>query len=146
MFKLFWQSMHVTNGYVILFLASVKTGDTGIVLQRKPGIFIYFWCVKLCKVLIFADDTKIFSFISNLPDCKKLQEHLDNLSNLSEKWKFSFNAKKCTVLLIGSNNEQYRYSMQIFNADIQCMTTMGIMFMWKMWTMKKIFEWLLTVI
>ena len=118
MFKLFWQSMHVTNGYVILVLASVKTGDTGIVLQRKPGIFIYFWCVKLCKVLIFADDTKICSFISNLPDCKKLQEHLDNLSNLSEKWKFSFNAKKCTVLLnlIGSNNELCRYSMQIFNA------------------------------
>ena len=30
MFNLFLQFMHVTNAYVILFLASVKTGETGI--------------------------------------------------------------------------------------------------------------------
>ena len=29
MFTFFLQSMHVTNTYVILFLASAKTGDTG---------------------------------------------------------------------------------------------------------------------
>ena len=30
MFKKKLQNMHVTNAYVILFLASAKTGDTGI--------------------------------------------------------------------------------------------------------------------
>jgi len=30
MFNFFRQSMHVTNAYVILFLALAKTGDTGI--------------------------------------------------------------------------------------------------------------------
>ena len=31
MFNFFWQSMHVMNAYVIVYIVSAETGDTGIV-------------------------------------------------------------------------------------------------------------------
>ena len=40
MLNFVWQSMHVTNAYVILFLASAKTGDTGICLQHTIKLYL----------------------------------------------------------------------------------------------------------
>jgi len=37
MINFFSQSMHVTNAYVMLFLASAKTGNTGIQCSQKQA-------------------------------------------------------------------------------------------------------------
>lgn len=63
-------------------------------------------------VKIFADDTKIYSAISDPQQCEKLQQDLDNLCNWSTESKLSFNASKCKVMHIGSNNDCARYTMQ----------------------------------
>ena len=46
MFNFFWQSMHVTNTYAILFIALAKTGDIGIPYDEK---FFYIMARKLSK-------------------------------------------------------------------------------------------------
>jgi len=63
-------------------------------------------------VKIFADDTKLFSPVTTNEECYNLQSDLDNLSDWSDKWKLTFNAKKCKVLHLGSSNSDFRYSMR----------------------------------
>ena len=41
MFNFFCQSLHVTNFYVILFLASAKTVNTGILVRTCCTLNIY---------------------------------------------------------------------------------------------------------
>ena len=61
-------------------------------------------------VKIFADDTKLYT-VSKEENCEALQKDLDNLCDWSDKWKLSFNSKKCKVLHVGNNNPHYRYTM-----------------------------------
>jgi len=49
--------------------------------------------------------------LSILTDCEKLQDNLDSLPNWSDKWKLRFNAQKCKVLHIASNELQYRHAI-----------------------------------
>ena len=55
-------------------------------------------------ILKFADDTKIFSRVSNPEDCVSLQRDLDNLVRWSEEWQMLFNVGKCKVMHLGRAN------------------------------------------
>ena len=57
-------------------------------------------------ILKFADDTKIFSQITNDNDRKVLQEDLSKLISWSEKWQMLFNNSKCKVMHVGKSQKQ----------------------------------------
>ncbi|KAK2169129.1 hypothetical protein LSH36_12g17010 [Paralvinella palmiformis] len=59
------------------------------------------------SILIFADDTKVFTEIRNEEDATKLQENLTALQEWSQMWQLRFNPDKCHVLHLGSNNQKY---------------------------------------
>ena len=59
----------------------------------------------------FADDTKIAMMIRNEMDARKLQANLDRICQWADKWKMSFNVKKCKVMHFGKKNLRYGYTM-----------------------------------
>ena len=60
---------------------------------------------------MFADDAKIFKAMLTKQDRCDLQGDLDNLQNWAITWKMKFNADKCKVLHLGSQNPRYEYTM-----------------------------------
>lgn len=71
-------------------------------------------CTNLLK---FADDTKVFSVVSNNNDIVKLQTDLCNLCKWSEEWLMLFNVEKCKVMHIGHNNSMAQYVMNGHNLE-----------------------------
>ena len=63
------------------------------------------------SVQMFADDTKMWSKISNLQDCVYLQEDIDKLQEWSKKWLLAFNTTKCKIMRLGNNQIDYQYKM-----------------------------------
>ena len=47
------------------------------------------------KILKFADDTKLFRKVKEIGDKHHLQDYIDKLVKLSEKWQMLFNFGKC---------------------------------------------------
>ena len=59
---------------------------------------------SVCNNLLkFADDTKVYSVVSNRKEINKLQQDLHNLCNWSQDWLILFNVDKCKVMHIGFN-------------------------------------------
>ena len=65
----------------------------------------------ISKISKFADDTKLGKSVSTLEDCQYLQKDLDSLHNWSLEWQMEFNADKCSIIHLGHNNLQYKYSL-----------------------------------
>ena len=63
-------------------------------------------------VAIFADDTKEHAAIRSEQDCIKVQEDLYSMSEWSEEWAISFNAKKCKSMHMGKSNPRTIYYMK----------------------------------
>ncbi len=64
------------------------------------------------SVRIFADDTKIFTRITDKNDQNRLQENLTKLEQWAETWKMRFHPAKCKVLHMGKDLENFPYTMQ----------------------------------
>lgn len=54
-----------------------------------------------CKIVLFADDIKLWTTIRNTEDCHLLQKDLNSLHGWSIKNKLPFNFKKCKMINIG---------------------------------------------
>ena len=65
----------------------------------------------LSSIVMFADDTKLWSKVNNTEDRAALQFDIDKLATWSNDWQLSFNADKCKSLHLGHNNHEYQYSM-----------------------------------
>ena len=63
------------------------------------------------KVLSFADDTKVFTKVSNVIDKQSLQVDLDKLVKWSEKWQMLLHFGKCKCTHIGHGNMDEEYKM-----------------------------------
>ena len=61
------------------------------------------------KVLIFADDTKMFRTIKSDADRQQLKDDMNKLTECSEKWQMLFNFGKCKCLHTGHGNEDAQY-------------------------------------
>ena len=64
-----------------------------------------------CKILKFADDTKIANKVNSETQRKLIQSDLNTLVDWSKIWQMNFNLEKCHVLHVGSSNPQTNYSM-----------------------------------
>ena len=54
----------------------------------------------ICKIKLFADDTKIWNTIKTQSDSQSLQSDLNLLSKWSDEWLLRFNIDKCHVMNI----------------------------------------------
>ena len=62
------------------------------------------------SIKLFADDTKLYCRVPD--DGAGLQADIDALLRWSEKWLLPFNASKCKVMHIGSNNPEHAYTLK----------------------------------
>ena len=72
------------------------------------------WIVN--DMRMFADNRKLWSKISRLSDCVRLQADLDPLSIWSDKFLLSFNPDECKVMHVGHSN-RFHYSLQQDNTS-----------------------------
>ena len=63
------------------------------------------------NVLKFADDTKVFRKVNTDGNKQHLQNDLDKLVKLSEKWQMLFNYRKCKCLHTGHGNLDINYNV-----------------------------------
>ena len=64
------------------------------------------------EVFLFADDTKIYSRISNISDANSLQQDLISLQAWSDTWLLPFHPDKCKVLRLGRRlDPPYQYEI-----------------------------------
>ena len=59
----------------------------------------------------FADYTELCHRARNSDDIMELQEDINKLVELANKWQMSFNVDKYSVMHIGHNNMQSNYNM-----------------------------------
>ena len=57
------------------------------------------------KILMFADDTKLYRQIRSEDDVKMLQEDIARLENWSMEWKLTFHPSKCKKMCIGAKDQ-----------------------------------------
>ena len=60
---------------------------------------------------VFADDTKIYTKVDSVEDCKNLQNDLHRIGDLSNRWDLKFNPQKCKILRMGKKNPLFDYSL-----------------------------------
>ena len=65
--------------------------------------------VVTSKVLLFADDTKIFTEVP--ANWQTLQRDLDRLQIWSNEWQLRFNATKCKIMHLGNQSDLASYFM-----------------------------------
>ena len=64
-----------------------------------------------CRILTFADDTKLFRKAKEIGDKHKIHDDIDKLVKWSEKWQMLFNFGKCKCLHTGPGNSGMNYEM-----------------------------------
>ena len=65
---------------------------------------------------MFADDTKLYTTVSNEEDSTVLQGDLKNLKDWSHKWQVCFSASKCKVIHLGKN---IRFTYKMGNTKLE---------------------------
>lgn len=104
------RSHGISSSLLHLFKSSLKDRDQYVVYKDKiifKLLFNVLWGPTGCqfrsltyhRCLLFADYFKIFKRISNITDCRLLQEGLINIHACSDKNKMSFNINKCYVII-----------------------------------------------
>ena len=80
-----------------------------------PTLFtLYVWDapqVVKCIVSMFADDTKLYTVLTDRNSNLKLNNDLASMQTWSSRMQMTFNIEKCKVLHLGNNNPNYQYTM-----------------------------------
>jgi hypothetical protein len=85
-------------------MGKVRPGKRYSLVSRKA----VFWARYPRK---FADDTKLGQRAGTVRDRECMQEALDNLCLLADRWGMQFNVSKCKVMHFGHNNVHQKYWM-----------------------------------
>ena len=84
-----------------------------------------------CSKLFYADDLKIFSAITCIDDCRKLQSELDHIQSWCIDNKLYLNTSKCKILSFTRRQIAYEYAYNIDNKSLSRCNTykdLGVMF------------------
>ena len=80
-----------------------------------PMLFtLYVWDapqVVKCIVSMFADDTKLYTVLTDCNSNLKLNNDLAIMQTWSSRMQMTFNIEKCKVLHLGRNNPNHQYTM-----------------------------------
>lgn len=71
------------------------------------------------RILLFADDAKIFKTISSLKDCIELQNDFNNLSTWCNNNDLSINIKKCNILSFCRKRSSIEFEYVLNNSVIE---------------------------
>ena len=75
------------------------------------------------KVLLFADDIKIYKYVDKLEDCQQIQTDLDALVDWSYKNELPLNLDKCQCISFSLKSEPLTYPYRIEAHDVRRTTT-----------------------
>lgn len=84
-----------------------------------------------CKILLFADDLKIYREIKSLDDLIKLQEDINNLYKWSVENKLPFNISKCSIVTYSRAKAPIHFEYKMGNLTINRVSQildLGILF------------------
>ena len=59
----------------------------------------------------FADDTKMAGLADSDEHCRAIQQDIDRLENLAERWQIKFNLDKCEVMHFRRSNTNRKYTV-----------------------------------
>ena len=80
-----------------------------------------------CKVLKFADDTKIMTSIASTDDNIRFQKNVDKITAAGDNIEMFYNYKKCKCMHLGRNNPQFNYTIDGNWLDcIDCEKDLGL--------------------
>ena len=105
----------IVDGEISNWKSVLSGAPQGSVLG--PILFLY---IHNFKILKFADDTKVFTKVTNDTDKQSLQDDLDKLVKWSEKWQMLLNFGKFKCIHIGHGNMDEEYKM---GDAVLCRTT-----------------------
>lgn len=85
------------------------------------NIFINTVCstVSPCRLLLFADDSKIFQMISSYNDCLTLQNSLDKFAAWCNSFNLSLNIAKCKVMTFHRSRSVITFDYNLSGLSIQ---------------------------
>lgn len=87
--------------------------------------------IKSCKVLLFADDMKVYKEIKNINDCFALQNELDGIYNWSKENNLLFNIKKCKQMSYTYSKKPIEFKYTMNYKELETVTStkdLGIIF------------------
>jgi len=88
--------------------------------------------LKHVNILIFADDTKLFTKIENKVDQEHLQEELDYIANWATFNRLELNCNRCKNMTFSRNfSKQYNCDYKIFDViieKVECHRDLGVIF------------------
>jgi len=62
-----------------------------------------------CKIVLFADDVKLYSIRNKLESNSPLQSSLDLIAKWADCWQLQISIEKCSVMYLGRNNPCAQY-------------------------------------
>ena len=109
------------NGYSSEFLKVSSGIPQGSHLG--PLIFVLFindlpTVLKFSKILLFADDAKIFRYTNSSDDCEKLQTDFNNLLIWCKQSDLSINVGKCNILTFCRKRSMVKCDYMLENTKI----------------------------
>ena len=88
--------------------------------------------IQHCKILLYADDVKIFAPVESVLDCSKIQKDLLQIQLWSDTNDLSLNLDKCKIISFFRNKNHYlRYDYQITGKSIEHVSSiydLGVIF------------------
>ncbi|CAB4039783.1 Hypothetical predicted protein, partial [Paramuricea clavata] len=70
-------------------------------------------------VAMFADDTKCYRPVKDLPDCESLQNDLNNLVNWCTIWKMDLNKSKCGVMSFTRSRQPVTTNYKLLDSSLK---------------------------
>lgn len=128
------QQAIVINGYT----SDIAPVTSGVVQGSILGPLQYILfindmaaCFQNCRFLMFADDLKVFRKVSNINDCRLIQEDLDRFSDYCSHNKLYLAHDKCVQISFTKNTNKIKYTYEINGIQIKRVTSirdLGIQF------------------
>ena len=82
---------------------------------------LYVWDapeVVKCIVSMFADNTKLYTVLTDRNTNLKLNNDLASMQTWSSRMQMTFNIEKCKELHLGSNNPNHQYTMPMSGEEV----------------------------
>jgi hypothetical protein len=75
-------------------------------------------CIKNSKMLLYADDTKIFRFIKNIDDCTVLQSDLNHFQAFCTSNNLFLNPDKCFIISFSRKRTSINFKYTLCNKEL----------------------------
>lgn len=114
--------MVVVGGYksnYVTIPSGVPQGSLLGPLLYNSYLYDVYTCIKHSRFLMYADDTKLYTDITNIQDASKLQNDLYNLEEYYQRNRITVNAKKCNIISFGRKRQPIICNYTINNVPLE---------------------------